>query len=281
MRSIVVPRNLVSFLIGLLALYAILVVVAYLWQDRMLYFPSKATRRGTVAAAAQRGLVLWPDDDYRGLVSATPLATHRGTVLVWHGNAGSAIHRAHYVSALQRLGFHAILVEYPAYGARSGDVGEASFVRDAVEVARLAEETFGGPLYVWGESLGCGIASAVAAAAVTADLELDVQGAVMLTPWDSLPRLAQRLYWYLPARWLIRDRYDNVGNLQAFDGPVAVLMADRDEIIPNAHTKRLYESLPGQKRLWVFENAGHNTWPMSPDAGWWAEVMEYVAPPQR
>lgn len=101
----------------------------------------------------------------------------------------------------------------------------------------------------------------------------------MLTPWDSLPNLAQRLYAYLPARWLVRDQYDNVANLAGFDGPVAVLMAGRDEVIPNRHTQRLYDSLPGRKRLWVFENAGHNTWPTSPDAQWWAEVMEYVARP--
>jgi uncharacterized protein len=67
-----------------------------------------------------------------------------------------------------------------------------------------------------------------------------------------------------------------VANLAGFGGPVAVLMAGRDEVIPNQHTQRLYDSLPGRKRLWVFENAGHNTWPTSPDAGWWAEVMEYI-----
>jgi pimeloyl-ACP methyl ester carboxylesterase len=283
MHSAVVPRNLATFLVGLLAFYALIVVLTYLAQERMLYFPSRATRRETADVAAQRGLVLWPENasDYYGLVSATPPEAHQGTVLVWHGNAGSAIHRAHYVAALQCLGFRVVLIEYPGYGSRSGAPGEASFVRDALRAARLAQEEFGGPLYVWGESLGCGVASAVAAAAVAADSELEVRGAVMLTPWDSLPRLAQRLYWYLPARWLVRDRYDNVENLRTFDGPVAVLMAGRDEVIPNAHTMRLYESLPGQKRLWVFDRAGHNSWPASADAGWWAEVMDFVAQPRR
>jgi pimeloyl-ACP methyl ester carboxylesterase len=115
------------------------------------------------------------------------------------------------------------------------------------------------------------------AAAAAADPELDVRGAVMLTPWDSLPSLAQRLYWYLPARWLARDQYDNVRNLRVFPGPVAVLMADRDEVIPNPHTERLYESLPEPKRLWVFRNAGHNSWPTAPSEVWWAEVMGFLS----
>jgi pimeloyl-ACP methyl ester carboxylesterase len=150
-------------------------------------------------------------------------------------------------------------------------VGESAFVRDALQAARLAKEEYGGPLYVWGESLGCGVASAVAA-----HHELEVRGAVMLTPWARLPELAQSLYWYLPARWLVRDRYDNVGNLRDFSGPVAVLMAGRDEVIPNAHTMRLYDSLPGKKRLWVFEDAGHNTWPTTSDADWWAQVAAFL-----
>jgi len=165
--------------------------------------------------------------------------------------------------------------EYPGYGARPGKVGDASFVADVLQAARLAQQDFGGPLYVRGESLGCGVASAVAAAAAT-DPELDVRGAVMLTPWDDLPSLAQRHYWYLPARWLARDKYDNLKNLRAFPGPVAVLMADRDEVIPNAHTMRLYDSLPNEKRLWVFESAGHNSWPIWPNAVWWAEVIDWL-----
>jgi alpha-beta hydrolase superfamily lysophospholipase len=272
-RSPVLSQNMIACLVVILALYVLFAIAIYFVQERLLYFPDVTTRRRTVEAVSRLGLKRWPDDrdDYHGLVSTTPPAAHTGTVLVWHGNAGSANHRVHYVRALQRLGFRVVLIEYPGYGSRAGDVGEASFVRDALQATRLAKQEFGGPLYVWGESLGCGVASAVAA-----EPDLDVQGAVMLTPWDTLPNLAQRLYWYLPVRWLIRDRYDNVRNLARFGGPVAVLMAGRDEVIPNRNTMRLYESLPGEKQLWVFENAGHNTWPTSPDARWWAEVIAFV-----
>ena len=267
-----VPYNWILLLAGIFVVYLLLVLVAYLVQDRMLYFPDVEPRQQTVDTAAWLGLVPWPDaDGYYGLVSAAP-AKSKGTVLVWHGNGGSAPHRIHYVRALERLGYRVALLEYPGYGSRPGEMSEASFVADAREATRLAREAFGGPLYVWGESLGCGVASAVAA-----DAELEIEGAVMLTPWDTLPNLAQRIYWYLPAHWIVRDRYDNVRNLQRFDGPVAVLMAGQDEVIPNTHAMRLYEALPAEKRLWVFEGVGHNTWPTAPDEEWWAEVMAFLA----
>jgi alpha-beta hydrolase superfamily lysophospholipase len=274
MRFTMPSGNLVTLVIGLLVCYLLLAIAVYLLQDRLLYFPGIATRSHIKATATQRGLELWPvdGDDFYGHVSALPPSAAKGTVLVWHGNAASALYRIYYVRALQRLGFRVVLLEYPGFGSRPGDLGESSFVSDAKRAARLAAREFDGPLYVWGESLGCGVASAVAA-----DPTLQVYGAVMLTPWDTLPDLAQRKFWYLPARWLTRDKYDNVRNLSGFDGPVAVIMAGRDEVIPNVHTMRLYESLPGEKKLWVFENAGHNTWPTAPDAEWWGEVIEFIS----
>jgi alpha-beta hydrolase superfamily lysophospholipase len=278
MRSMSPVANWAQFLAGVFLCYALLAVAVYFFQDRLLYFPNTATRNQTAQAASRLGLAPWPggSGDYHGLVSTDPPAPSKGTILVWHGNAGSAIHRVYYVRPLQELGFRVVLIEYPGYGARPGKLGEPSFVADALQAARRAKQAFGGPLYVWGESLGCGVASAVAA-----DPELEVRGAVMLTPWDRLPDLAQSIYWYLPARWLARDKYDNVRNLRDFPGPVAVLMAGQDEIIPARHTMRLYESLPGEKRLWAFQDAGHNSWPAAPDAGWWAEVMDWVSDPAR
>jgi alpha-beta hydrolase superfamily lysophospholipase len=163
-------------------------------------------------------------------------------------------------------------MEYPGYGGRAGKLSEASFIADAKQSIALAHRRFGSPLLLWGESLGAGVVAALAA-----DATLPIAGVALITPWDSLTRLAQRLYWFLPVRWLVRDPYDSVRNLQAYDKPVAVLVAARDEIIPNAHGLRLYESIQSpQNKLWVFEQGGHNNWPRLPQEPWWWEVMHFL-----
>ena len=168
-------------------------------------------------------------------------------MIVFHGNAGTAKYRSHYVPALESLGYRVILAEYPGYGGRSGRHSENSFVSDARKTIELAYEEFGKPVFLWGESLGCGVV-----ASVITDPPVPVAGVILLTPWDTLPRLAQTLYWYLPARWMVRDQYDNIQNLKSFNGRVAMLMAEQDEIVPKRHSLRLYESLLEPKRLWVF-----------------------------
>ncbi|MEW6220037.1 MAG: alpha/beta hydrolase [Thermodesulfobacteriota bacterium] len=164
------------------------------------------------------------------------------------------------------------LAEYPGYGGRPGELSETSLVADGRRTALLARAAFGSPLYLWGESLGCGVAAALAA-----DPELRPEGVVLLFPWDSLENEAKAQFPWLPVKPFLRDTYDNVVNLAGYRGPVAVIMAGRDEVIPNRLTKRLFVALSQPKRLWVLEQAGHNDWPRRPTEGWWDEVMGFLA----
>ncbi len=270
-------RILLYFLAG----YLLLVGFVFLVQRNMLYFPDPAPPP-TNAVRLGNGITLepWPagGSEFRGYAGASlPAgAPVRGTVVVFHGNAGGARDRIYYSLALEARGYRVVLAEYPGYGGRGGELGEDSFIRDGRETARRALATFGGPLLVWGESLGAAVAAGVAA-----DPTLPVAGVALITPWDRLTDLAQTLYWYLPARWLLRDRYDNIASLNHYGGKVAVLMAERDEIIPTRHSQRLYDALREPKRRWVFAGAGHNSWPVGPQASWWDEVLGWLDPAPR
>ena len=242
-------------------------------QRSLLYYPGSYSLAEVRRSAAASDRLLWPteDADYYGIISREGPAASRGTIVVCHGNAGAAVDRGYYIAALERRGYRVVVLEYPGYGGRPGELSEGSFVADARRAAQRARQEFGGPLYVWGESLGCGVASALAA-----DADLRPQGVVLITPWDSLANEARVHYPWLPVKLLLHDRYDNAANLRQYRGPVAVVMAGRDEIIPNRLTKALYRSLAQPKRLWTFAEAGHNDWPSHPGAGWWDEVLEFL-----
>ena len=238
----------------------------------MLYHPGTETLPELLQHAASMGLSPWPDAGaYRGWMPATPPDSPHGTIIVFHGNGGLALHRKYYVDALTARGFRVLLAEYPVYGARPGDVGEAAFVADAVQTITAAHSEFGMPIYVFGESLGAGVA-----AAAVAQSSVPVAGVAMITPWATLPDIAQDKFWFLPAHWLVRDRYDNIGNLNRWGGAVAVVIAAQDEIIPARHGQHLFDSLSTPKRRWIFEHGSHNDWPIEPDAPWWSEVIQFL-----
>jgi len=265
----------VGTVLGLVVLaYVGLGAIVFLTQHKLVYIPHRYSLPEAQTRASGLDLRLWPKPggDYHGFIHDDSPVQPRGVVLLFHGNAGSALDRTYYVSQLEHLGFRVILFEYPGYGARMGRRRERDLVAAGISAARLAFEQFGQPLILTGESLGCGVAAATAASK-----EVPIRGLLLITPWDTLPNLAQSLYWFLPAKLFTRDRYDNVRNLRRWTGPVAMVTAERDEIIPSRNSRRLYDSLTCPKRLWALPGVGHNGWPAAVDEQWWSEVMGLVA----
>ena len=107
-------------------------------QDQLLYLPdptppSAANLRPRLGPA----LAPWPlasGSAFRGYVRAEAGATQgwRGTLVLFHGNAGSARDRTYYLNALEPLGVRVILAEYPGYGGRDGSPSQASLVEQPV-----------------------------------------------------------------------------------------------------------------------------------------------------
>lgn len=238
-------------------------------QERMLYYPSKDVPDESYLSL--RGMRFWPSgkEGYRGFVGTVPAGS--GTIVVFHGNAGAASDRDYYLTALNPLGFRVVLAEYPGYGGRAGKSGEKTFVRDAIETLRLASAQYGKPLFLLGESLGCGVV-----AAVVKDADLLIDGIILITPWDTLRSVAEDHYPWLPVRFFLHDAYDSVGSLKNYAGPVAVVGAERDTIIPLRHAQALYDSLPGNKKMWIVKAAGHNDWSLLVGPSWWEEIADFV-----
>ena len=251
--------------------YLALALVLFLLQRSLLYHPGEF--KPSQEYLAQADLRYWPSDrNYRGLSAAREPGEAMGTVIVFHGNAGTAFHRKHYLDALSRFNLRVILAEYPGYGGRIGEPSEMLVVSDAVETLRLAYQAYGEPLYLWGESLGSGVA-----ASVVAQTKVPLKGVVLFLPWDSLASIAQARYWYLPVQWLLLDQYNSVENLAGFKGNIAVLLAEADSVIPRQHGNKLYQSVDTNKKLWLFKRAGHNSVPMDSGLLWWEEVFDFIS----
>jgi len=259
-----------------LIFYIAFVALLFVSQRRLLYLPS------TTAASQQvlesTGLRFWPDkaSDHYGFIAEPESPQANGTIIVFHGNAGAAYDRSYYSQALTPLGYRVILAEYPGYGGRTGKPSEKTLVADAKATIKLAQQTFAEPIYLLGESLGAGVV-----AAVVSDTTLPVSGLLLITPWDSLSHLAQKIYWFIPARWLVLDKYDNIRNLQTWHKPVAMLLAGQDQVVPKTHGQHLYDALGNDKKLWLFANSGHNTWLAEASLEWWQEVMVYLSDTDR
>ncbi len=255
-----------------LIIYLIILGLAVVNQRKLMYLPGKIKLQDMLEKINNQNYQAWPSEqNYYGILKDSISQPTKGTVVVFHGNAGTAFDRRYYFDSLTNLGYRVILAEYPGYGGRSGKISEQSLIDDGYQIIKTVAQQFEQPIIVWGESLGSGVATGI----INRDETL-VHGAVLLTPFISMSKVAQHHYWFLFAGFFLWDRFDNVKNLKQFQGKTAILVSENDEIIPSKQGKQLYKQITSSKRMWLFEGANHNEWPTSPDNPWWKEVMDFM-----
>ena len=243
-------------------------------QRQLIYFPDKAQADELSGLASRMGLQAWRDNAGEAIGWRTPGdPSARYRMLVFHGNAGYALNRGYFVTGLRALGnqWDVFLFEYPGYGAREGTPSEASFQAAATQALEALLAADSRPVFITGESLGSGVASFLAS-----KFPDDVAGLLLVTPFSSLVDVAAHHYPFLPVRTLLTERYDSREALAHYGGPVAFLLAGRDEVVTRELGQQLYDSYSGPKWLYIEEYAGHNTLPYSPGARWWDEVSDFL-----
>jgi pimeloyl-ACP methyl ester carboxylesterase len=119
------------------------------------------------------------------------------------------------------------------------------------------------------ESLGTGVACDLAGAHPT-----EVAGLVLFMPYHNLASVAQRKMPLLPAYFLLLDRFNPAECLKDYRGPVKIVLAGADEIIPVKSGRRLFEEYQGPKNLQIIPGAHHNDIAGQSPA-WWKEVFSF------
>jgi len=252
--------------VGPVVLFAVL-------QRRMIYFPTRAAESALLAEAVRVGAEPWRAESGAliGWIVRARSQPARCRVLVFHGNAGLALHRTYYADGFgPGMDADVHLLEYPGYGARAGSPGEAALLDAGEKALRQLTREAPSPVILVGESIGSGVAAGVAARVP----EL-VAGIILITPMTSLADVAAHHYPFLPVRLFLADRYPVVEWLERFRGPLAVTLAEEDEVIPKQIGQRVYDRYAGPKRLWL-KPGTHNTMLAGVDAAWWREVGEFV-----
>jgi len=143
------------------------------------------------------------------------------------------------------------LMNYRSYGGSTGTPSEAALIADAQATYDVIRKTHD-KIAVMGRSLGSGVAVALATTR-------EVERVVLVTPFDSIAKVAAGRYSWAPVRWLIRDAFDSVKRMAAVRAPVLAVIAENDQSIPRAHSDKLIASIPAALRHSVLvPNGTHN-----------------------
>lgn len=220
---------------------------------------------------------MWRDAQHKdGHWFESSLKSAQSVILYLHGNAGTrgGDHRVQLYKVLSTLGFHVIAFDYRGWGDSDGSPSELTMTSDALFIydwlkVRLDKT----PLYVWGHSLGTGVATNVVRG--LCDRGSPPDALILESPFTNIREEAKShpfsmVYRFLPCfDWFFLDAIsanniyfasdDNVNHISC---PVLILHAEDDTVVPFHLGKKLYhlasrsQSLTGHKVQFVpFDSA--------------------------
>jgi pimeloyl-ACP methyl ester carboxylesterase len=231
------------------AVYALLCAWVYARQRSMIYYPvpERTSAVGEAISLPVEGAVLriWT------------LKRPGSRALIYFGGNAEDVSGAfaEFAQALHERSLY--FVNYRGYGGSTGAPTEEALVADALAVFESIR-TDHDEIAVVGRSLGSGVAVQLAAAR-------PVSALVLVTPFDSLARVAQRAMPWLPVAFLMRDRYESTRFAPQVPCPTLLMVAAADEVIPPLHAQSLLAAFAaGRARAVEMPGAGHNDiqlWP--------------------
>jgi hypothetical protein len=242
-----------ALLASALAAYGGMTAALFLAQRRLLYRPDR--RRpdlGDLAALGVREVALATRDGLSLFSWYLPPCAGRPVIAYFHGNGGHIGYRAERLRRFAGAGCGVLLAEYRGYGGNPGAPSEAGLFADG-EAALDFLESEGiehGRLVLWGESLGSGVAVALA-------IRRHIGCLVLEAPFTSVAAAAQLHYPFIPAKPMVRDKFDSLSRIGRVAAPLLVLHGERDKVVPARMGRALLAAATAPKEGWFAPEAGH------------------------
>ena len=245
-------------------------------ERRLIYYPEATvdvTPKALGLPFEEVNLEVEPGVKLHGWFIKADREPSSATILFSHGNAGNIADRLDRVRSFRDLGADFLLYDYRGYGRSTGDPDEEGTYRDGRAAYDYLIKTRGidpARLILMGESLGCAISTQLA-------IERKAAGLVVEAPFASVPRMASAIYPFLPVRFFVRTRYDNVGKIPQLKMPLLVIQGSKDEVIPVAQGKMVFDAAPEPKRYLSIEGAHHNDVYLIGGEGYRRVLAEFIA----
>jgi fermentation-respiration switch protein FrsA (DUF1100 family) len=239
--------------VAVLCIYIGAAAVLYFTQRSLMYFPE--TVRTTPAAAGLPDLqeiTLTTADGEHLVAWHTPPRDAKPVLVYLHGNGGALRYRAERFLRLTGDGIGLVAIEYRGYGGSTGSPSERGLIADGEAAYAYAAARYPtSQIVLWGESLGTGVAVALAA-------EKPVGRVILEAPFTSAAEVAARRYWFMPVRLLMSDQFRSDELIGKVTAPVLILHGVKDETVPYAMGQRMFALANKPKHIVRFLDGGHD-----------------------
>jgi len=247
-----------NLFIGLTFGYAVLVGGMFTFQRSLLYHPGGPPGSPAASGVPEMTPVSLSTQDGLTLLSwYRPAEEGKPTLVLLHGNAGHIGNRGFKVRHYLDAGLGVLLVEYRGYGGNPGSPTEDGLYADGLAALDYlaGQKVASGDIILYGESLGSGVAVYLA---LRMTKTVSAGAMILEAPFTSIADVAAAHYPFVPARWLVRDKFNSVAKIRHIQAPLFIIHSRADRVIPIRFGQRLFDAAVEPKESRWYDEGGHN-----------------------
>lgn len=242
-----------SVLIAAVGVYVALLALLFFMQRSLLYRPDSSDMEAARAAMPGIERLALKTADGETLVAWLNAPRDGQPFFIYlHGNAANLAARNTRLMGLARQGWGFLAVSWRGYGGSTGAPTEPGLIADG-EAAYAKALALGVPperIFLFGESLGTGVAVALAA-------RHRVAGVVLEAPFSSAADVARSIYWFAPVGMLMRDQFLSDSLVKNVRAPMFIMHGDADRVVPILFGEKLFAAANEPKEFFRVPGAGH------------------------
>ncbi|MGN7612448.1 alpha/beta hydrolase [Magnetococcales bacterium HHB-1] len=269
-----IPSILIKIISWSLAFCLLIPLYFFLRQAQMIFIPPPENPEiqnhiKQIPGAATIQLITEDKLTLKGWHIAPEKQPHTAPWIIYFG--GNAEDNRYFIKKFPKIFPHLHLwsINYRGYGGNPGRPSAKKLQQDTLTLYdQLKERYHPTTIFVIGRSLGSAMATHLTA-------HRPVQGAILITPFDSLLNTAQSHYPWLPINLLLQHRFQSDQKAINIDTPALFLVAGKDRIVPPVRAQRLFDLWKSKKKQWQFyPNHHHNDVTHAP--GFWSHVNHFI-----
>ncbi len=167
-------------------------------------------------------------------------------------------------------GWSLLVVNYRGYGLSQGEPGQEEIFKDALflyDSFKDRKDIDSDRIVAMGWSLGSGAAVYVAE-------NREIAGTILVSPYDSIKKVAARKIPFLPMQIMLRHPFDSLSRAPSINVPALALVGSEDKVVAPSHSSNLMSSWGGEWQLEVMEGRGHVDIHLSDE--FWEHINDFL-----
>jgi len=267
-------KSLLRILLAItVAIPLILYPYLYFFQDKLLFHPQKI-EAGTLKVlrkyhADSEVILKTPDNiQLHGWFLKANSSGKSPLLIYFGGNAEEVSWRIDEKEFFKK--YSLLLINYRGYGLSKGKPSEKSLFKDALFIYDTfvkRRDVDSRKIVAMGRSLGTGVAVYLAK-------HRHLEKVILVSPYDSIKKVAQKVYPYAPVSLLLKHPFDSLSRAPSISTPMLALIASNDTVISPEHSKALVKKWKGKTKQVIIQNTDHNSITSADE--YWKNVKDYL-----